>query len=152
RLAGRTLAGCRIARQDGRVLVCREAAAVAAAVAARAGVNRWDGRVRWRLPAAAVPAGARIGALGEGGLAQLRARAPQTLESRAAQAIPALARTTLPALFGSAGTLLAVPHLAYRRVKRGTARVLPGNCRILAAQFLAGPLAGARFFGAGSDL
>lgn len=137
RLRGRTLAGCRIVLAGGAIIVCREAAAVAPPVPAGAGLNRWDGRVVWRLPARALAPGARIGALGAEGLAEIRASAPHALETPAALAIPGVVRPTLPALSGRSG-LVAVPHLGYRRPDRGTARLLPGNCRILTADSLAG--------------
>lgn len=134
---GRTLAGCRVAPMGKNILVCREAAALAPPVAARAGDNRWDGRVVWHMPGAGLPRGARIGALGADGLAEVRAAAPEVLETGLGRAIPAQARVSLPALFG-AGGVIAVPHLGYRRRKRGAARVSPGNCRILTAECLAG--------------
>ncbi|MBI1210476.1 MAG: tRNA lysidine(34) synthetase TilS [Alphaproteobacteria bacterium] len=67
---GRTLGGCRfVRRNDGTVLVAREAAAVGADVDLRPGASAvWDGRFRVAL-AAAAPMGAVVKALGPEGLA-----------------------------------------------------------------------------------
>src|SRR5690606_22649241 len=93
---GRTLAGCRILPWRGRMLVCREAAAVGPDVTP-AGPGRvcWDGRFAVTVPAG-VPAGSRIGALG-------RARPPGGLLDR----VPGPVRETLPALWNGA-VLLSV--------------------------------------------
>ncbi len=144
---GRTLAGCRVLPAPGGLLVCREVAAVAPPVAACPGIVHWDGRVIWRLPAGVAPRGARVGALGREGLAEIRARQPDLMKSPMVRAIPDAARVSLPALFSSAG-LLAVPFLAYRRPRKEAARLLPGNCRVLAAD----SLAGAAFFAAPDGL
>jgi len=101
--AGRTLGGCRVLPRRGRILVCREPAAVAPPVAAAPGAAvRWDGRFLLQLPPTA-PAGLRLGAL--------RA-APEAAKMRSD--VPPAARATLPALGDDAG-IVAVPHLDYRR-------------------------------------
>jgi len=101
--AGRTLGGCRVLPRRGRILVCREAAAVAAPVDAPpdAAVT-WDGRFVLRLPAGA-PHGLTLGALGV---------LPEAAQLHAD--MPAAVRPALPALRDAAG-IVAVPHLDYRR-------------------------------------
>jgi tRNA(Ile)-lysidine synthase len=99
--AGRTLGGCRILPQRGRLLVCREPAAVAPPVAALpGGAVHWDGRFCLYLPTTAPP-GLSLGALGAARLAVL-------------PAWPAAARAGLPALSDGRG-VLAVPALGYVR-------------------------------------
>ncbi|MGH6989579.1 MAG: tRNA lysidine(34) synthetase TilS, partial [Stellaceae bacterium] len=61
---GRTLAGCRVTPARGRVLICREVAAMAASVPAPPGKESfWDNRFRVSMPVDA-PAGLSLGALG----------------------------------------------------------------------------------------
>ena len=71
---------------------------------------RWDGRFLLTLPEAA-PAGLSIGALG--------IAAPEVKD-----ALPAVVRATLPALYDSQG-LVAVPHLGWRREKVNAALSSP---------------------------
>jgi tRNA(Ile)-lysidine synthase len=90
----RTLAGCRVLPWRGRILVCREAAAVAPPVTLEPGmVAQWDGRFRARLDAGA-PSGLRLGAAGPGHAGDF----------------PAAAKASLPALLDLEGAV-AVPHL-----------------------------------------
>jgi len=99
--ATRTLGGATLVPRRGRVLVCREPAAVAPPVDARPGARTWwDGRFMLDLPAAAP--GGSLGALG-----------PEAGEWDRAR-IPAPARAALPALRDTYG-IVAVPHLEYVR-------------------------------------
>jgi tRNA(Ile)-lysidine synthase len=104
--AGRTLGGCRVLARRGRVLVCREPEAAAAAVPAPPGDEAaWDNRYLLHLGADA-PGGLMLGALGAG---------PEDAAAAAGRRLlPAAVRPTLPALRDRAG-LVAVPHLDYRR-------------------------------------
>jgi tRNA(Ile)-lysidine synthase len=151
---GRTLAGCRILPAGpGALLVCREAAAMAPPQRVDGGGNHWDGRFFVCLSVARGDAGSdgaaalRLGALGRAGIAALRRAAPECLETVAARGIPAVVRTTLPALFDCRG-LLAAPHLGYRRSGKAAARLSAVVCRPLVAE----PLAGPRFFSASDSL
>jgi tRNA(Ile)-lysidine synthase len=104
---GRTLGGCLIVPRRGRVLVCREPAAVAAPMSVPPGATRcWDGRFQLVLDAAA-PAGLSLGALGSDRAAAAR-RAPKSALAR----VPPAARATLPALRDAKG-VVAVPGLEY---------------------------------------
>jgi tRNA(Ile)-lysidine synthase len=108
---GRTLGGCLLQRKPDGVLVCREAEALAGPIAALPGQTvRWDGRFLLTLPEAA-PAGLSVGALG--------IAAPEVKD-----ALPAVVRATLPALYDSQG-LVAVPHLGWRREKVNAALSSP---------------------------
>jgi tRNA(Ile)-lysidine synthase len=95
---GRTLAGCRLLPRQGRLLLCREPAALAPPVPALPGGEiHWDGRFSLYLPAAA-PAGLRLGGLGgerlgaaAGGLpAAVRAGLPALSDQRSVAVVPAL--------------------------------------------------------------
>lgn len=109
---GRTLAGCLLLPRRGKILVCREPAAVAPPVPARPdGATRWDGRFTLDL-AAEAPQDWQIGALGADA-ARIRDLAP----SGAWAAVPAAARFALPALRD--GTeIVAVPGLDYLPQRR----------------------------------
>ena len=110
---GRTLGGCRILPYRGRVLVQRELVATAAPAELPAqGELLWDNRfLAWyRAGAAATVPGLRIGALGVEGAASMRAIVP----ADPAHHLPGIVRPSLPALW-QGGTLLAVPHLGWRR-------------------------------------
>ncbi len=99
--SGRTLGGCRLLAQRGRLLVCREPAAVAPPVPALPGVVvHWDGRFCLYLPTAA-PEGLSLGALGAAKLDVV-------------PALPAVARAGLPALRDDR-SVAAVPALGYVR-------------------------------------
>jgi tRNA(Ile)-lysidine synthase len=107
---GRTLAGCRILPHRGAVLVCREAAAMAPAAAARPGVSvAWDGRFRLSVPKDA-PEGLILGALGA-----IKVNKP-------ARNLPAAARAGIGAFLDENG-VVAVPALGYRRDDRPGASV-----------------------------
>ena len=113
----RTLGGCRILRlrrrTAERILVCREAAAIAAEMPALPDATaEWDGRFALafapRFPQARGPV--RVGALGIAGWAEVVQRAPDLRASL----IPVPVRPSLPALRDLEG-VLAVPHLSYGR-------------------------------------
>lgn len=121
----RTLGGCRLLRlgrrQAERILVCREAAAIAAEMPALPGATAgWDGRFALafapRFPRARGPV--RLGALGVAGWAEVVQRAPDLRASP----IPVPVRPSLPALHDLEG-VLAVPHLSYGRHGRETGTV-----------------------------
>ncbi len=105
----RTLAGCVLAVDQGRLVVTREPAAVAERVAARPGLTFWDGRFELRLdgPPARLRA-ITISCLGLGGLAELRLRLRRLGEPR--PKAPARQLQTLPALWRG-NRLIEVPHL-----------------------------------------
>jgi tRNA(Ile)-lysidine synthase len=109
---GRTLGGCRIIPHRGRVVVQREAAAIAApALVPEQGALLWDNRfLAWRRDGETMPEGLRIGALGAEGAASMRTIVP----ADGAHHLPAIVRPSLPALWQD-GTLLAVPHLGWKR-------------------------------------
>lgn len=95
----RTLGGCRLVPQGGRVVICREPARVAPPVALVPGGRvLWDGRFLAEV-AATAPTGYRLGALGRGGGVD-------------ASAVPACARPTVPTIFDQDG-VFAVPRLRY---------------------------------------
>ncbi len=103
--SGRTLGGCRILPRRGGILVCREAAAMAAAVPITSGVAAWDGRFAARLPAP-VPAGLTLGPLGDDA---------KDLAARGFGAgMPAAVRPCLPAFRDAAG-VVAAPFMGYVR-------------------------------------
>jgi tRNA(Ile)-lysidine synthase len=108
RLAGgRTLGGCRILQHRDRLLILRELAATAPpAPLPDVGALLWDNRFLVEGGAG----GLEIGALGRDGVAALRAIAPDL----AASHLPRSAWPTLPVLRRD-GTLVAVPHLGWRR-------------------------------------
>ncbi len=128
RLAGRTLAGCRVLPWGQAVLICREPAAIEGRLEREpeAGAH-WDGRFR----AASGGGAPRLGSLGAEGWAEVTAAAPD-LRSHL---IPPAARAGLPAARDARG-VLAVPHLGYWR-ERGR--------RIAIAFEPRQPLAGCRF-------
>jgi tRNA(Ile)-lysidine synthase len=115
--SARTLSGCRIVPWDGRILVCREAAAAAAPLPLTAGApGRWDARftvgvsVSGQAPRRGL-AVARLGLAGWRQIVTARAALGET-------ALPAPARTVLPALWRS-GRVLSVPHLGFDRSPAG---------------------------------
>lgn len=113
--AGATLGGCRIVSLKGRLLICRELAAVEAACALAAqAAQRWDGRFIVALGGGNQKTGRfQLAALGAAGYRAILALQPELRRHR----IPAMARPVLPALWraGKAGKgPIAVPHLDYR--------------------------------------
>ncbi len=111
---GSTLGGCRILPRRGRLLVVREAAAVAT-VPVRPGERlRWDGRFEVKVGRNAAPRTGplRLGPLGEAGRAALSGLLRDL--PGPPPAVPPPARPGLPALSDRRG-LLAVPHLGYLR-------------------------------------
>ncbi len=116
--AGRTLGGCRILPRRGRLLVCREAGAIAETVRLAPGRTAfWDRR--FALAVAPGP-GARpvtVRRLGEAGWARLAAAAPALAETP----IPPPVRPGLPAFF-DLDDPVAVPHLGFVREDGDRAR------------------------------
>ena len=108
---GRTLAGCRLLPYRGRLLVCREPAAVAGPLPLRnGGAVHWDGRFAVSLHGAGRARGFRVAALGAAGWRALAAAGVD----RRDDAVPSAVRPTLPALW-HLDAVLAVPHLHFRR-------------------------------------
>lgn len=105
---GRTLAGCRLLRRRGGILVCREAAAIEGGRAARPGLI-WDRRFRIAASGGFAD-GVEIGALGGDGWRQIAATVPAVADLR----LPMPVREALPALRDLDG-IAAIPHLKYRR-------------------------------------
>lgn len=102
-MPGATLAGCRILPWRGRILVCREPAAIGPDVQATGGgIVRWDSRFTIAVPPG-VPISCRVSPLGI-------ARP----DSGAIAGVPGPARPTLPALW-SGDRLLAVPTAGWSR-------------------------------------
>ena len=102
---GRTLGGCRLTRsRGGRILVCRESAAVAEPAPAVSGYL-WDGR--FRISSVESP-NVMVGGLGPSGWAQIRADKPDIDE----KGLPADARIALPAIW-RLEEVVKVPHLLY---------------------------------------
>ncbi len=108
-----TLGGCRIVPWNGRLLICREAAA-ASHVSAMVSGRRllWDGRFVCSLAGDERCGPFTVRRLGTGGLASVRAAARERGAPIAAVHVPAPARAALPALFDLDGPL-AVPHLNF---------------------------------------
>ena len=120
--AGRTLGGCRLARRpEGRVLVCREEAALERDDpdrTIRAGETVfWDGRFSVSLPADAAPGEFEVKALGALGLAQVgpNARLPVHEPRRLAALCPAIWKS---------GILVSAPNLDFHREFKGSATFL----------------------------
>jgi tRNA(Ile)-lysidine synthase len=131
--AGRTLAGCRIARQaDGRLLLSREAEVMGGPVPARRNVL-WDGRFRlltdW-------PDDVRLTGLGQEGWRRIRGTGAEP----AAKGLPATVRNALPAI-KRLEQVEEVPHFPYRNLPDGRAVGDP----MLLAFLPPRPLAPARF-------
>jgi tRNA(Ile)-lysidine synthase len=103
---GRTLAGCRILPQAGRLLVCREPAAVAPPITLAATPQRWDDRFLIDPSKLGDPAGTTLGALGAAEAARLRR------ELGATRQIPLRVWPTLPTLRRQ-DSIIAVPHLGW---------------------------------------
>jgi tRNA(Ile)-lysidine synthase len=123
RLAGgRSLGGCLILPRRGRILVCREPAAMAPAVAALPGARaRWDDR--FALDLGPGGAGLRLGALGHEAVTVLADAAPG-----ACARVPAAAQASLPALHDAKG-VVAVPALEY--VSKSWPEAAPGGARLI---------------------
>ncbi len=133
--AGRTLSGCLIRPDAGpgarTVLICREPGACAAMRPLVAGEAVWDHR--WRVTASAGwPGQARLGALGEHGLAMLRASAESGawIPPEYWTSAPRAVRQTTPAIWRGTGVesgvdsgpdspeLLAAPLAGYLDQRR----------------------------------
>ena len=118
----RTLGGCLVLRRRGKILVCREPAAIAVPQPIAPGtVLRWDGRFRVALGAGAAH-GLTLGALG--------ADAPKIAREQrktAALPLPATVRASLPTLRDSKG-VVAVPVLGYFKGCRDEAEA--AACRV----------------------
>jgi tRNA(Ile)-lysidine synthase len=105
--AGRCLGGCFIAPRRGKILICREPAAVAPPVALARGMwTRWDGRYELFLDRAA-PAALSVGALGSD-FSLIR----EQVAGNRAMALPAVVRASQAAL-RSGKDVVAVPLLGY---------------------------------------
>ncbi len=109
---GRTLAGCRVLRRAGGVLICREPSAAARGAPAVDGAV-WDGRFRLSVSGPVRP-GAELRALGRDGWAEVVSAWPDVRDA----AVPPPVRPSLPAVWGLDG-VLAVPHLKYWRKAPG---------------------------------
>lgn len=101
---GRTLAGVTAAPWRRKLLLCREAAAIAPPVALADGAV-WDGRFRIILRSGGV--GMSVGALGADGVRQAKQLVPDAIS-----ALPAIVRPGLPAI-RSGDRLICVPHLGF---------------------------------------
>lgn len=102
----RTLGGCRFAPWRGAILVMRELAAASLPAPVEPGAElTWDGRFAVALPATAA------GPVTLGYLGQYEGATPERDDSRP----PRLVHPVLPALWDARG-IVAVPHLAYRRI------------------------------------
>jgi tRNA(Ile)-lysidine synthase len=109
---GRTLGGCRIVPEGGSFLVCREARAMAAAVAVQPGATiNWDGRFTLTLSSDG-PSGLTLGALG-----------PVKIGA-SGRLLPRAARVAVAALRDGHG-IIAVPALGYRRDQGETRGLAP---------------------------
>jgi tRNA(Ile)-lysidine synthase len=138
---GRTLGGCRVLpRAGGRILVCREPAAITGPMRVSSGGLTWDGRFFLRLVGQRQANDRHIilKMLGQEGLSVLRHTAPAVLKTPMARAIPAAVRVALPALFDGQGPL-AVPHFGYGRAGSRAATLRIAEIRPLVAESLAGP-------------
>ena len=133
-MAARTLAGCRVLIESGRVLVCREAGAATSETAL--GEDRpvaWDGRfLVWA--AGWATGGLTVRRLGEAGWAAVAAAEPGLRET----GIPAAVRPGLPAMYGLDG-LIAVPHLKFVRADIGLAEFPDFRAEFRPVQPLASP-------------
>jgi tRNA(Ile)-lysidine synthase len=108
---GRTLGGCRILPYRNRILIQREADALAPSVGlSGSGPWLWDDRFLIRCRSGIVPPDLSVDALGNEGAANMRAIVP----AEGAHHVPSSVRPTLPA-FRQDGRLVAVPHLGWRR-------------------------------------
>ena len=110
RFAGATLAGVLLVPWRGRILLCREPAALAGPVALRPGrVLRWDDRFLARAPADLEP-GWTLGPLGARWRAPVGAAFGRRGE-QAVEAVPGPARPGLACLRDPAGRLVAIAGL-----------------------------------------
>jgi tRNA(Ile)-lysidine synthase len=108
-LRGRTLGGCRLLPYRGRILVQREATALASSVElSGSGPWIWDDRFLVRHRDGVVPPDLHLGALGDESAAKMRA----IVTTDRAHHLPTSVRPTLPA-FRQGGRLVAVPHLGW---------------------------------------
>jgi len=103
---GRTLAGCRIRPEDGKIRLLREAAAIAPQTVIDKTDFRWDRRFRLSLSPALAAGTTFIGPLTPERWREIREDAPTTL--------PALLRPTLPVLWDENG-IVAAPFTGYCR-------------------------------------
>lgn len=107
---GGTLAGCRLARRLGRLLIVREAAACEGPVSlGSGGEGVWDGRFRY----SGAGRGLTLAALGAKESERLAQSHPQLKMA----GIPSLAWASLPAILDRRG-VFAVPGLGYKRSSR----------------------------------
>lgn len=100
---GRTLAGCHIVPRRGRLLICREAAAVVQKISLKAGIKtHWDSRFAVAVADDARP-GLILKCLGERGVQGLADVLPWVVQS-----VPSPARATLPSIWNG-NKLVCVP-------------------------------------------
>jgi tRNA(Ile)-lysidine synthase len=105
--SGRSLGGCLVLPRRGRVLICREPAAMAAPVTLLPGAEAvWDGRFAVNLRPE-LPSGLTLGGLGE--------TAPAALDPAARGALAALPAAARPGLacLRRAGEIVALPALRH---------------------------------------
>jgi tRNA(Ile)-lysidine synthase len=138
RFAGRTLGGCRLLARGDRLLICREAGAIADSLEPEAGSWRlWDGR--FAIGASGDLGGLAVRALGAAGWQQ-RAGLDPAVPARPTLSVPAVVGPSLPGVW-LGERLLAVPTLGL---------MVPGEVgrfRISARFRPCHPLAGAPFAG-----
>jgi tRNA(Ile)-lysidine synthase len=138
RFAGRTLGGCQLLARGDRLLVCREAGAIADVLEPEADSWRlWDGR--FAIRASGELGGFSVRALGATGWRQRVGLEPASLK-RPASSVPAVVGASLPGVW-LRERLLAVPALGL------TAPGEVGRFRISACFRPCHPLAGAPFAG-----
>jgi tRNA(Ile)-lysidine synthase len=105
--AGRSLGGCLVLPRRGKILICREPAAMAPPVPLAPGTRaRWDGRFELALDAGST-GGLSLGGLGGDALTILAASPRDAIAG-----VPPAARPSLPALRDGEG-VIAVPALGY---------------------------------------
>jgi len=116
--AGSTLSGCLIRLEAGAALICREPDACEGMKLLNPGTSLWDRR--WSVTVGGDwPAAAYLGALGERGLAELRANTESGTRNASDSwaSAPRLVRQTTPGIWLGDGTvatiLLAAPTASY---------------------------------------
>ncbi len=143
----RTLGGCTIRRLGGgrpgsdRLLICREAAAEAGALAV-SGPGRvvWDNRFELLVRGRGGVRGWRVAPLTREGWVSIKGDTAGSADpGGGCRALPAAVRWGLPALWGPRG-VAEVPHLGYRRRGRGVASLAIADIRFRPPQPLAGPV------------
>jgi len=113
KFSGSTLGGCRVVPRGGRILICREQAAIKDELTLRAGQRgMWDGRfVAYIKSRRRTTESYTVRHLGIKGVVAARAMAGN---ADIFSAVPAPVRPTLPAYFDLDG-LVALPHINFMR-------------------------------------